>query len=207
MAKPMHKPTYYGQDDKYSVFINAGFKERESTQKSEHRAIVSIAESALKLEQEAEAARSSNNVKEGQKVYLELTNSLIPKAEALLNSSCNQAFALFTLGLVCRIAGMIEKASICFEQSLHMHSGSINTLLELTLVMGMLNRNKEALNYAKRSIEIAPRSAAAWGNLAMSNIQCGNKLEALNAITKALELDPEDCKNKYIYDNLDAYFE
>ena len=179
---------------------------RLETNRDDFKQLSSIAQRALDLERLAELARSKNDIEAAKSIFGELVDDLVPRTKHFIDGSDNKAFAYFAHGLVLRIAGMKEDAVEMYVQSLHYSPEIINTILEVTRCLGELGRVREALHYAKRAVEVEQDSAPAWGNLAMTNIQIGNRDEALSAIKKAIELDPKDPKNIYIYKNFERYF-
>jgi Flp pilus assembly protein TadD len=51
---------------------------------------------------------------------------------------------------------------------------------------------------ARKSTEVFPSTSASWGNLAMALNQLGRNDEAREAIQHAIELDPNDPRNREI---------
>lgn len=99
-----------------------------------------------------------------------------------------------------------EEAEEMLMKAYKLQPDSYYILLELTCCSMELNKNAQALFFAKQTVEVAPLDAAAWENLATSLILCGHKAEALDAIEKAVKLDPNDEKNLYIMNNFEGYF-
>jgi Flp pilus assembly protein TadD len=55
---------------------------------------------------------------------------------------------------------------------------------------------------ARKSVEIFPKTAASWGNLAMALGKLDKKQEATEAIRRAIQLDPADPRNRAIAEQL-----
>ena len=169
--------------------------------------IESICKRALALDAESEQARQDNDEERGTKIYEELISALAPKAEQIANTTKdNKAFAHFAHGIVLRVLRLYEDALASFQLSLVERPNIENTLLEITMCLGQLNRHEEAELYARRCVVISPQSGSAWGNLAMVLIQLNQKAEAFDSISKAVTLDPYDSKFRYIADHFNQYF-
>lgn len=170
--------------------------------------IKKLAVRALELDQQSEEARQSRDKELSGKIYEELLMELFPKAEALLAlNNGHSAFAHYTLGLVLRILQLHEEAVPHFQKSLAIAPNLLYTLLEITLCLGKSGNLVAAEEYARKAVAVSPNSAAAWGNLAMVLVQNNNRDEGFDAISRAVELDPQDPKNRYILENFHRYFD
>jgi tetratricopeptide (TPR) repeat protein len=114
--------------------------------------------------------------------------------------------AHYSLGLTLRILKQYEDALPCFRRAHALNSEEINTLKELVLCLGKLKESEEALRYSRKAVKLAPNDHGAWGNLAMSLINVGNRVEAKEAIDHAIRLNSQDPLNRYIRDNFENYF-
>lgn len=161
----------------------------------------------IELEQQANKARKENDKELGAKVYEELLTVLVPKAEELITQSGNEsAFAHYCLGVILRILCIYQDAISEFQKCLSTEPEFYDALLEIT---GCLAQNGDlvaAEEFAKKATKVEPNEAAAWGNLAMVLIQKGSKNNAFDAISRAMKLNPNDEKNRYIFENFESYF-
>lgn len=174
--------------------------------KNEFLEISTIAYKAPEPEYHAELSRTQNEIETAKVIYEELIIRLIPKSKELCVRSHNKCFACFTCGLVFRVAGMNEGTIDMYKLSLNISPIISNTLLEITRCLGEIAQNAEALTYVKKAVHVAPQSAAAWGNFAMSLIQIRDRENAVEAIYKATDIDLADPKNNYILRSFDRYF-
>ena len=127
--------------------------------------------------------------------------------EIVQNEGSDFWMAHYSLGLTLRILKQYEDALTCFKKANALNSEKINTLKELVLCLGELKENEEALHYSRKAVELAPNDHGAWGNLTMSLINLGKRVEAKEAIDHTISLDPLDPINRYIRDNFDNYFQ
>ena len=130
---------------------------------------------------------------------LQTLQSLLGEVEVLTGGAGHEmGSAHYVRGLVLRIMGNYEDASRSLMTAAELVPDDINTLLELVLCLGELERHQEALPFARRGVEVAPANAGAWGNLAITLLFCGEREEGRLAIERALELDPEDQINRAV---------
>jgi tetratricopeptide (TPR) repeat protein len=170
-------------------------------------ALERIAREVLKFEARLDQARAEQDMDKGEEIYRNLADRLLPEATRILEGpGAEFGFAHYVVGLICRLLAMPDEAEARFRKSLFLKPNVLNTLLELTRCLGEQDRPQEALEFARRAVEVAPESAAAWGNLAMCFIQVKDRIEAKNSIEKALSLDPQDSMTNYIRNHLDNYF-
>lgn len=162
----------------------------------------------LSLYELSNEAKNSNNQELGGEIYEELLTVLIPKAESLIALNDEyQALSHFALGLILRVLNIYENAILEFQKSLTIEPNMFNSLLEITLCLGQTGKHILAEEYARKAIAIDSESSAAWGNLATTLIQNNIRKEGFDAICKAVKLDPEDSKNRYILTNFHRYFD
>ena len=57
---------------------------------------------------------------------------------------------------------------------------------------------------ARKSVEIFPNTAASWGNLALALSKLGKKSEAKEAIRRAIQLEPNDPRNRAIEEQISS---
>lgn len=161
----------------------------------------------LALEAEAEPLKALGDESGAAPLFQRLEHHL-EEAESIVGGPGRElAFAHFTHGLALRVLGRFKRAEKAFRRANDLQPDSINTLRELVLCLGKQGRVRDALEFAKRGTEVAPTDAGAWGNLAMCLIQSGERAEARKAIDFAIDLDPQDPKNRYLRDNFDSYFQ
>lgn len=134
-----------------------------------------------------------------------LSGELLREAEQIAFGPGHEMwFAYFVRGLILRILGRLEEATASFRTAELIQSGKLNTLRELVLCLGELGSHAEALPFARRAVEVAPDDAGAWGNLAITLLRCGERVEARSAIDQAIQLDPNDSINRRILENFDT---
>ncbi len=139
-------------------------------------ALERIAREVLELEARLDQARAEQDMEKGEEIYHSLADRLLPEAARILEGpGAEFGFAHFVVGLICRILAMPEEAEERFRKALFLKPDELNTLLELTRCLGEQGRAQEALEFARRAVEVEAESAAAWGNLAMCFNQCGFK--------------------------------
>ena len=173
---------------------------------SEFADLEAVCASALALDSQIEAARNSDDDLKVDRICDEIRNKLLPRAKALCTEATeHQAFAFFAYGLVLRVLKDYQNAIEQFRQSLVLSPNTINTLLEITLCFSQAGQLIQAETYARKAVSVEPTSASAWGNLAMTLIEADKKQEAFEAISRAVKLDPNDEKNKYIFENFHRY--
>jgi len=178
------------------VFMGSPTQEDRS---KEFEQIQAIAHRTLDLDAMGERAKQRRDIKAGEAVFDELVNDLLPRAKQMtLQVKFHPGFAHFACGLVLRVLGQQEEAVEQFRTSLSHSPDTSNTLLEITRCLGESGNHSEARGYAQRAVEVEPSSPQAWGNLAMTLIQLGEKESARDAIGKALSLSPEDKVNRQI---------
>ena len=206
---------YVGRDGMNDVYIDKATDQKrfvgrpkmpDDNLSTGNDAISIIIEQTLESEQKLVAARDAQDKVRAGAELKRINESLLPKAEGVLAEGTQNVDAHFAIGLVHRVRVDYQKAALHFRQCLDLDPHHPNALLEMTKILGDQKRHDEALRYARRAVEAMP-NASSWGNLAMSLIALGERVEAKEAIGKAIKLDPEDAMNQYISKNFDRYFE
>ena len=186
------------------VFMGSPTQEDRS---KEFEQIQAFARRTLDLDAMGDRAKQKRDIKAGEAVFDELVNDLLPRAKQMtLRAKFHPGFAHFACGLVLRVLGQQEEAVEQFRTSLSHSPDTLNTLLEITRCLGESDNHSEARGYAQKAVEVEPSSPQAWGNLAMTLIQLGEREPARDAIDKALALAPEDTVNSHIKAAFDHTF-
>jgi Tetratricopeptide repeat len=165
-----------------------------------------LVQRTLEMEEAIYQARAAQDVRASETIHAELTNELLPRAERLLETAENKAAAHYAHGVVLRVCGMFDDAIKAYQRSLDLEPESVPALMEMTVCLGEANRPADAEPFAQRAVELDSRSAAAWGNLAMVQIQLGERSEARVALDQALRFDPSDEKNREMDQRFEEFF-
>jgi hypothetical protein len=160
----------------------------------------------LEVEEALYRARAGQDTQTGEAIHSELTHELLPRAERYLALAQDKSAAHYAHGVVLRVCGMFDDAIDAYERALELVPDSVPALMEMTVCLGEANRSGDAYPFAKQAVELHPRSAATWGNLALVCIQMGERTEAREALDQALTLDPDDTKNKEIDEHFEELF-
>ena len=168
--------------------------------------INALVQRTVEVEEAIFQARSAQDLKAAETIHAELTTDLLPRAERFLETAEDKGAAHYAHGVVLRVCGMFDDAIDAFQRSLDLDPDSAPALMEMTICLGEANRPSDAEPYAQRAVEVSSRSAAAWGNLAMIQIQLGQRTEARVALDQALSLDPGDLKNREIDEHFEEFF-
>ena len=160
----------------------------------------------LELLPEVEKARES-----GQPVTvvgsMDELEALREEAERLeMTMGAHHAHALYCAGLANRLLERYDHATDYYRACLVTSPDNLSLLLELTLCLGVQGKVEEARTMALRSIEVAPESAEAWGNLASACIGLGLRIDARTALDKAMGIDPENTINLAINREYESCF-
>jgi hypothetical protein len=178
------------------VFSGSPTHEQETT---ESQRISRIVQRVLELEKITVQAEGLQDANASEAAIEELNKDLLPEASQLvLTVRFHTAYAHYACGMVFRSLKRLEEAVEQYRISLSHYPDNTNTLLEIVRCLGEANRPQEAKQYAVHAVEVQPASPQAWGNLAMTLITLRDEAGARFAITKALELEPENAINRQI---------
>jgi tetratricopeptide (TPR) repeat protein len=150
------------------------------------------------LEQNADLASAHQDLSAVAALELRI-RSLVEKAENFQNSpGCNPGLAAYIAGLGSRMLREWPRAIAQFQKVVRLEPGNGEAWLELTWCLAEQGRWQASADAARRSTEIFPKAAAAWGNLAIALHRLGHPREADEAIHRAIQLDPSDLRNEQI---------
>jgi tetratricopeptide (TPR) repeat protein len=150
------------------------------------------------LEQQADVASAEGH------------RSLVRELEAKILRQANRAhdffqiaggqrvLAAFVAGLGYRMVRHWQLATEHFQSVVQLSPINGEAWLELTWCFAELGRWHECEMAARKSVEIFPKTAASWGNLALALVNLHKKEEAREAIRRAIQLDPADPRNRTI---------
>ncbi len=88
-------------------------------------------------------------------------------------------------------AGDYPAAERLYREALELDSRSYDAHLNLGVVYGLLDRNREAALSLEQAIRLDPGRADAYALLTIAYIKTGRAAEAIVQLEKALEIDPE----------------
>ncbi len=161
------------------------------------------------IEAEMDRLRSVQDEEGLARLSYGLDSELLPavRQTSWKSSDRNMAFSCSTAGRILRLLDRKAEAEEAFRKANELWPGTISILLELVRCLAEQDKHKDALAFARKGVEVAPESAAAWGNIAMCLISCGERQEARQAIDHAIDLDPEDRINQHICKNFEAFFQ
>jgi tetratricopeptide (TPR) repeat protein len=154
------------------------------------------------LEQEADLASAA-----GRQSLVETIEAKIlgqaERAHAYLQiTGRHQGLAAFVAGLGYRMTRRWVQATDHFLWVLQASPMNGEAWLELTWCLAELGRWEECEMAAKKSVEIFPNASASWGNLALAFSKLNKKREAMEAIRRAIQLDPSDPRNRAIAEEI-----
>ncbi len=176
--------------------------QRAGTEGRFHR----IAQRVAALEADANRARAAGNFDRSLRINSELEQELASIRE--LRKSCRGGAALaHTEGFVLRVLERFPEAEVAFREALRNNPYHSDSWLELTWCLARQGLLTEAEEAARRTVDVIPKSGAAWGNLAMTLISRRKREEAREALDTALGLDPGDEKNRAIDEHFDELFD
>ena len=121
---------------------------------------------------------------------------------ALLARWPGHAPALAMLGLVDAQQGQLAPAALRFEQSLRCNPAQPTVLVQLGRVLGLLQRDDEAMGCFRQAIALQPDLAAAHANLGQALRRQQRLDEALRCCQRAVELAPGDALAHYFLGNV-----
>lgn len=120
---------------------------------------------------------------------LEGARSAYEKAVAL---SPDYTRAQVNLGAVYREMGEVDKAQAAFERALAAEPGMVEALNNLGLVCAGKGQYERAIALYQQALALAlaPQQAEIWLNLGLACRDSGRRGEALQALSRAIQLDP-----------------
>ena len=121
---------------------------------------------------------------------------------ALLARWPRHAPALAMLGLVDAQQGQLASAAVRFEQSLRCEPAQPTVLVQLGRVLGLLQRDDDAIGCFRQAIALQPGLAAAHANLGQALRRQQRLDEALGCCQRAVELAPGDALGHYFLGNV-----
>lgn len=185
------------------VFVaNSEVKGYESQGDDLFAQLEKICERTLVLAEKSESLKASGNVDAAMHVFGELQDILLPAAARIAHGpGCNMGFAHFVHGLVLRTLSRPVEAEVALRKSNELQPDP-GVLAELVRCLGEQGKNSEALSFARKAVEVAPMSAAAWGNLAACLFLSGAIDEARMTVNYAVALDPHNHINLSLQKNL-----
>lgn len=161
-----------------------------------------IAQRVTALEPDAERARAAGDFDRSLRIYAEL-EQLLAKIRELRKGCRNGAGPAHTEGFVLRVLERWPEAEVAFREALRSNPYHADSWLELTWCLASQGLLADAEEAARRTVDVIPKSGAAWGNLAMTLISRRKREEAREALDTALGLDPGDEKNRAIDEHFD----
>jgi tetratricopeptide (TPR) repeat protein len=121
---------------------------------------------------------------------------------ALLARWPGHAPALAMLGLVDAQQGQLASAALRFEQSLRCDPAQPTVLVQLGRVLGLLQRDDDAMGCFRQAIALQPDLASAHANLGQALRRQQRLDEALRCCQRAVELAPGDALGHYFLGNV-----
>jgi tetratricopeptide (TPR) repeat protein len=150
------------------------------------------------LEQAADLA-SENEDEAGVEEAEAKIIAQVQRVESFLRvAGPHHLLASYIAGLGYRMARHWDEATRYFLTVLEINPMNGEAWLELTWCLAELGKWEECEMAARKSTIAFPGTSASWGNLAMALNHLGKREEALQAIHRAIELDPNDSRNQAI---------
>jgi Flp pilus assembly protein TadD len=150
------------------------------------------------LEQAADRASAEGQQKTVQEIEAKIL-SLAERADLFLQTpGSHQVLAAFVAGLGYRMTRRWNEATDHFRWVLQASPVNGEAWLELTWCLAELGRWEDCELAARKSVEIFPKTAASWGNLALALSKLEKNSEAKEAIQHAIRLEPSDPRNRAI---------
>lgn len=138
-----------------------------------------------------------------QRSYM-LNNKFLPRIQQIAeNGGANVCLSHFILGSILRLLRRTDEARLAFHKADQIEPGVINVLFEIANWFLDERQYEKALQLSFKAVDLASKSAIAWGNLAIVLIRCGDRERGQSAIDRAIELGPRDRINRTIDDNFD----
>lgn len=166
-----------------------------------------IVREALSIEQELSTSDEGADPARRATLSARLAEDLLPAVDEITGGPGSQLSSAWgARGIVLRLLDRRAEAETAFRRAHELDPRALNTLLELVRCLAEQRKFEEALPFARDAVDVAPASAAAWGNLAMTLVKTRDRVGARQAIDRAIELDPDDQINRYILENFDKFF-
>jgi len=154
------------------------------------------------LEQEADLASAEGRSALVQEIEAKILGQA-ERAHAFLQvAGHHQGLAAFVAGLGYRMTRRWSQAADHFLCALQGSPRNGEAWLELSWCLAELGRWEECEMAARKSVEIFPDTAASWGNLALAFGKLEKKEEAREAIQRAIQLEPNDPRNRAIEEQI-----
>jgi len=102
------------------------------------------------------------------------------------------AAAKRSLGAALEGMGRRAEAAMWYQEALNLSPNDVGLLFQTGLLYNNEERHQAAAERLRRAVEIEPSFGPAWVELARSLGETGDHLEAAEALTRALELAPDD---------------
>ena len=156
------------------------------------------------LEQAADLASAHDQPAEVERIEAKIRDlgekaagfAAVPGPHALL--------AAYVAGLAARMVREWQSAAGWFQRVVTGHPDNGDAWLELTWCLAELQDWPKCIEAARETTRLYPGASAGWGNLALALRSAGDVAGARRAVTRALELDPNDPRNLQLRDELAA---
>ena len=100
-----------------------------------------------------------------------------------------------------QMVGEAERSAEILDDALAMHSNDLMLNFEHAVRLMDQKRTGDAIRYLMRCTSIRPGNASVWKKLAIAFWQNNEKAQAIKAIKKATELDPNDPESRLLSSN------
>jgi hypothetical protein len=131
--------------------------------------------------------------------YTRLNDQLLPEIKRIARGPGKELTAAhFAEGVIQRLLGRLSEAEKSFRNAHALAPQLIGPLRDLVRCIAEQGRPHDALPFARLAADLDATDAAALGNLAACLMQCGERIEALQVVNRALEIDPNDAINRNI---------
>ena len=113
------------------------------------------------------------------------------RVKQLLNLNPNNAYGNYILGTLQYAKRQLLLAEASYRASLRVERTAV-VLNDLAYVLVLTTKYDEGYALISEALEMNPRNPAAWDTMAMAQMGLGKYELAINSITRALELSPND---------------
>ena len=161
----------------------------------------------IDLDSQAHEVRAAADEERAAELFVELEELLDETLAIRKRLDGEGGIGAYVQGFLNRVLCRWEEGERCFREFLRSAPFHKEAWLELTWCLSAQGDLAEAEVAARRAVSVGPDLPGSWGNLAMVLIRQRRRQEARQALDKALELDPNDAKNRYMDQHFDAYFE